>query len=72
MPMIVSICQHCVEQQFRDTVMCILRDFLSGKVRFMHTSTVTRSYFSSKKTKRTTPVHLVLHTSPLILIYKDY
>ena len=40
-------------QQFQNTVMCTLCDFLSGKVRFMHTSTVTRSRFNSEKTTRT-------------------
>ena len=45
MPMIVSICQHCDEQQFPNPVKYTLRNFFSGKVRFMHTSTVTRSHF---------------------------
>ena len=50
MPM-MSIGQHCDEQQFRNTVMCTLHDFLSSKVRFMHTSTGTGSYSSSRKKK---------------------
>ena len=49
MPMIVFICQHRDEQQFRNTVMFTLRDFFSDKVMFMHTSTVTRSHFSYEK-----------------------
>ena len=49
MPMIVSICQHCDEQQFRNTVRCTLHDFLSSKVGFIHTSTVTRSHSCSEK-----------------------
>ena len=50
MPMVVSICQHCDEQQFWNTVMCTLHNFLSSKVWFMHTSTVSRlhSYFEKK------------------------
>ena len=36
MPMTVSISQHSDKQQFRNTVMCTLRNFLSGKVRFMY------------------------------------
>ena len=38
---------------------CTLHDFLSSKVRFIHTSTVTRSYSCSGKTMRTTRVYLV-------------
>ena len=52
MPMIVFICQHCHEQQFRNTVMCccvLICDFLSSKVKCMHTSTVTRSHSCSEK-----------------------
>ena len=62
MTMIASICQRCNEQQFRNTVMCrsTLREFLSGKVGFMHTSTVTRSHLCSEKTRRTPRVHLVI------------
>ena len=47
MSMIVSICQHY--DVFRNTVMCSLHDFLSGKVRFIHTSTVTRLHSCSEK-----------------------
>ena len=39
--------------------MCTLHDFLSGKVIFMHTSTVTRYILALKKTARTPRVHLV-------------
>ena len=49
MPIIVSNCQHCDEQQFRNTVKCTLHDFLSSKVRFIHTSTVTESDSCSGK-----------------------
>ena len=41
MSIMVSNCQHYDEQQFQNTVMCILHDFLSSKVRFIHTSIVT-------------------------------
>ena len=41
MSIIVSNCQHCDEQECQNTVMCTLHDFLSNKVRFIHTSTVT-------------------------------
>ena len=45
MPMIASSCQHCDEQHVQTlTVMCTLHDFLSSKVRFIHTSTVTRQH----------------------------
>ena len=42
MTIIVSNCQHCDEQQFQ-TPSCTLHDFLSSKVRFIHTSIVTGS-----------------------------
>ena len=43
MSIIVFDCQHCDEQEFQDTVICTLHAFLSSKVRFIHTSTVTGS-----------------------------
>ena len=43
------LCQHCDEQQFRNTIMCTLHDFVSSKVKFMHKSTVTRSHSCSEK-----------------------
>ena len=43
MSIIVSNCQHCGEQEFQNTAMCTLHDYLSSKVRFIHTSTVTGS-----------------------------
>ena len=49
MLIIVSNCQHCDEQQFKNTVMCTLHDFHSSKVRFIHTSTVTGSNSCSEK-----------------------
>ena len=59
MSIIVSNCQHCDEQQFQ-TLSCVqLHDFLSSKVRFIHTSTVTGSHSCSGKTMRTSRVHLV-------------
>ena len=42
MSIIVSNCQHC-DEQFQNTVMCTLHDFLSSKVGFIHTRTVTGS-----------------------------
>ena len=54
MPIMVSMCQHFAEQQFRNTVMCSCAPytiFCSSKVRFMHTSTV-RSHSCSEKTTR--------------------
>ena len=44
MSIIVSNCQYCDEQQFQ-TLSCVtsLHDFLTSKVRFIHTSTVTGS-----------------------------
>ena len=48
MSMIVSICQHCDEHELRKTAMCTLHDFLSSKVRYMHTSTVTKSHSCSE------------------------
>ena len=41
--------------------MCTLHDFLSSKIRFIHTSTVTESHSSSGKTTRTPRVHLVIN-----------
>ena len=65
MPMIVSICQHCHEQQFRNTVRCTQHDLHGGIVRFMHMSTITRLHSFSEKNTRTPLVHLV---NNLILI----
>ena len=58
MSIIVSNCQHCEEQQYSNTVMCTLNDFLSIKVRFIHTSTVTGSDSFSGKNTRTPRVRL--------------
>ena len=52
--------------------MCTLPDFLSGKVRFMHTSTTTRSHSCSEKTTRTPRVHLVLNYFWLLQINVIY
>ena len=48
MPIMVSMCQHFAEQQFRNTHYTI---FCSSKARFMHTSTV-RSHSCSENTTR--------------------
>ena len=48
MSIIVSNCQHCDEQQFQ-TLMFTLHEFLSSKIRFIHTSTVTESHSCSGK-----------------------
>ena len=49
MSIIVSNCQHCDEQQFQ-TLSCVhYNDFLTNKIRFIHTSTVTGSYSCSRK-----------------------
>ena len=63
MSMIVSICQHCDEEQFRNTCMCILHDFLSGKVRFVHTSTIIKAHSCSEQTTNTARMHLVTYVS---------
>ena len=47
-----------MNSNFRNAVMCTLHDFLSGKVRFMHTSTTTRSESCPEQTTRTPRVHL--------------
>ena len=49
MSIIESNCQHCDEQEFQNTVMCTLHDFLSRKARFIHKSTVTGSDSCSGK-----------------------
>ena len=41
MSIIISNCQHWDKLQFQNTVMCTLHDFLSSKVKFFYTSTVT-------------------------------
>ena len=62
MSMMVSICQHFDDQQFRYTVICTLHDVLSGKFRFTHTSTVPINHLLAlKKTTRTPRVHLVTY-----------
>ena len=38
-----------INNNFRNTGMCTPHDFLSGKVRFKHTSTVTKSHSCSEK-----------------------
>ena len=63
MSMIVCLCPFvsiAMNSDFRNTVMCTLHDFLTGKVRFMHTSNMTRSHSCSVKTTRTPRVHLVI------------
>ena len=62
MSIIVLNCQHCDEQQFQtlscvDSTLVTLHDFLSSKVRFTDTSTVTGSHSCSEKKLR---VRLVL------------
>ena len=42
-----------------NTDMCTLHDFFSGKVRFIYTSTVTRSILVTEKITRTARLHLV-------------
>ena len=59
MSIIVSNCQHCEEQQFRILSCVHYTDFLSSKVKFIHTSTVTRSHSCYGKIRRTPRVHLV-------------
>ena len=55
MSILVSNCQHCDEQQFQ-TLSCVhystIHDFLSSKVRLIHTSTVTGSHSCSGKKLR--------------------
>ena len=67
MSIIVSNCQHCDEQQFQNTVMSTLHDFLSSKVRFIHTITVTGSDYCSGKnypyTSRTACFQTEIRTS---------
>ena len=61
MSIIVSNCQHCDDQTtISNTVMCTLNDFLGITVRFIYTSTVTRSDSSLEKTTRTLRVHLIV------------
>ena len=48
MSIIVSNCQHCDEQQFQ-TMSCTLHDFLSSKIRFIHTTIVPGSHSCSGK-----------------------
>ena len=57
-------CAHFVNIAM-NTVMCTLCDFLSGKVRFMHTSTVIvlDHILAPKIPTRTPRVHLVFKTS---------
>ena len=60
MSIIVSNCQHCDEQQFQTlSCTCTLYDFLSSKVRCIHTSTVTGSHSGSGQYTRTPRVHRV-------------
>ena len=60
MLMIVSMVNTAISNNCETlSFICILRDFLSGKVRFMHTSNVTRSHLSFEKNTRTPRVHLV-------------
>ena len=62
MPMIVSSCHHCEEQLFHTLtyVHYIYTQFCQlSKVRFIHTSTTTRSHSCFEKTTRTARVHLV-------------
>ena len=59
MSIMVSNCQHCDGKQFQNTVMCILHDFLSSKVRFIHTSIVTGPDSGLENITRTLRVHPV-------------
>ena len=62
MSIIVSNCQHCDEQQFQ-TMSMSLHDFLSSKVRFIHTSTVTGSDSCSGKNYAYILLLLILRTN---------
>ena len=57
----IILCQHCDEQQF--PILCTLQDFLSSKVRFIHTSTVTRLHSCTEKNTRALRIHLVTYFS---------
>ena len=64
MSMIMSICQHCDEQQFQKHCnhLSTLHDFRSSKVRFMHTkirALLLDHILALKKTTRLPRVHLV-------------
>ena len=63
MPMIVSSCQHCDKQQFQ-TLLCVHYTFIhESKVRFINTSTATKSQSCSEKTTRTPGVYLVYNNT---------
>ena len=68
MSIIVSNCQHCDEQQFQNTVMCTLHDFLSSKVRFIYTNTVTGSHSCSGKKLRVRLAYILLMVNISITI----
>ena len=68
MPMIVSICQHCDEQQFRNTVMCTLHNFLSSKVDLCIRALLLDHILALKKKMRTPRVHLVCVMSICLLL----
>ena len=59
MSIIVSSYQHYDEQQFQILSCALYTIFFSNKVRFSHTSTVTRLHFCYEKNTRTPRVHLV-------------
>ena len=60
--MIVSMCQHCDEQQFRNTVMCRCAPYTIFSVvkldLCIRAQSVTRSHSTLKKPTRTPPVRL--------------
>ena len=49
-----------MNNNFKNTVMCTLHDFLRSKVRFIHTSTVTGSDSCSQKKMRVLLVYILL------------
>ena len=62
MSIIVSNCQHCDEQLFEHCHV-YTTDFLSSKVKFIHTSTVTHSCYRKKLCVRL--AHILLYISLL-------
>ena len=58
-------CQHCDEQQFH-TLMCTLHDFLSSKVRFIHTSTATRLEIRLWKKLRTRLAYILFYVFHMV------
>ena len=67
MSIIVSICQHFGEQQFRNTVMCSYAPYTIFSVAKLDLCirALTRSHYCSENSTRTPRVHLVLTYQPL-------